>query len=122
MARLVGDGIALGVQCREVVERSRNVAVSLHRFERTQHGESVDQAFGRGIQADVAGHVACELRQLERQEFVEIDGFEQAVVERPQHLGRNERDAEGAFARLQVIDRVEGNDGIHRERQRLLRT
>ncbi len=64
----------------------------------------------------------AKLRQLQRQEFVEIDGLEQPVVQCAQHFGRNERDAERALARLQVIDRGEGNgSSVHRPIQCLFR-
>jgi hypothetical protein len=102
----VRDGVALGMQRRQVVERARDVPVPLHRLEGTEHRQRVDQPLARCVQADVPRHAARELRQLQRHEFVEVDGFEQAVVERTQHFGRNERDAEGALARLQMIDRA----------------
>ena len=118
----VRDGIALGMQRRQVVERTRNVAVPLHRLEGAEHGERVGQPLVRRIQADMARHAARQLRQLQRQEFVEIDRLEQPVVQCAQHFGRNERDAERALARLQVIDRGEGNgSSVHRPIQCLVR-
>ncbi|MCY1561506.1 hypothetical protein D9M68_987710 [compost metagenome] len=89
------------------------MAVPLHRLERAEHGDGVGQPFAGRIEPDVGRHAAREPRELEREEFVEVDGLEQPVVERAQHLGRNERDAEGAPARLQVLDGGQGDGGVH---------
>ena len=100
----VRDGIAVGTVAGQLMERAGDVAVALHRLERGQHRQRIGQPFVRRIEADLRRHAARQARQVEREEFVQVDGFEQAVVERLQHLGRNQRDAEGALARLQVVD------------------
>jgi len=67
--------------------------VALHRLERRQHRERVVEAFAGGVEPDVTRHLARQPRQVERQELVQVDGGNEAVVERFQHLGRDQRDA-----------------------------
>ena len=64
------------------------MAVALHRLKGTQHRQGVGQALSSWVQADVAGHIACQGSQINGQKFHQIDSGDSSGVEVSQHQRR----------------------------------
>jgi hypothetical protein len=80
-------------------------------------GDRVDDAIGIGRQADIARHIPDEPAQVQRQEFVQIDGGHLPFVQRREHLGRDQRDARRSFAPEQIRDQGASSTLLEQQQQ-----
>jgi len=101
-------GVASRMLRRQIVKGAGNMAVALHRPEGRQHREGIAQALAAGIEPDVRRHAAGQARKLQRQELVQIDGFQQPVVEGLQHFRRNQGNAKSDHSLPEMVDAAHG--------------
>ena len=103
-SQAMGDRIPLRMGGGEVVQGAGHMQMALDGLESVQHGQRVVQALMVGIEPDLICHAGCEPCQVNGQEFVEVDGLDQALIERVQHRRRNQRDTGRAFSPQQWLD------------------